>query len=752
MQKEPAVKRAVYALLPDLRAIRERPLLPVCVYMVLGIAAGAFVPLPKAACFIALASLVIACLLLHARKKDITLPVLLAAFAAGCALISAALPGWAGDPWAPEGEARVSGRIVKAGTTRGGYASFVLDDVTVDGSPVAGRVAVTARGAPAGGAGDILKASVELERPRTSRYHGDFNARGWYMRQGVRFTAFATAPEIERTGAGDTVWNLPERARLYADGVLKRYLSPDSAALVDALLSGDTSDISLENRNAFRDLGVAHLLAVSGLNITLTAGAAWLLCRKLRILAPVSLGISFAVLLGYVLFAGPGPPVLRAAVMWAVMMGGYIAARRYDPLSSISAAAIVILALNPLDLFDAGFQLSFAATAAIFLWHAPVMKHAPRKKVLKAFFASASLTICATLLALPIILGCFNQISPISPLANLLLVPASFVMQLGGTALVFTGFLPGVASMLGDALDWYAAFYLRNVAILEWSAAPLVASTPALWLSAAYVALALLASPSAARFKPGGRAAVVVALAAAAALMLSPVSPALTWHSETAAVAEGSSSLGVWWRAGDGDYAACGKSWDDLSGYLQSRGISRLKGLYVLSASPPEDGSMLLTDERIRADTLWVPARWLDDPEAKAFLEQAAVLGMRPAPAEEGPCPYLESGASAVLSIPAAGGTLAFVPYASGRDFGSVSGALVGAYAVALNVPASRAGGMTGEMTHQCLILPGAVERTGAATYNSSACGSIEVENRGGAVALVPWTGGWADGIQGNFR
>jgi hypothetical protein len=95
---------------------------------------------------------------------------------------------------------------------------------------------------------------------------------------------------------------------------------------------------------------------------------------------------------------------------------------------------------------------------------------------------------------------------------------------------------------------------------------------------------------------------------------------------------------------------------------------------------------------------------------------------------------------------------LVFVPYASVKDFANVSGALADADETALNVPASRASKLPGVLALKRLVLPGVFEDPGCSAYNITGCGSIEVERTGGAAALTPWLGGWADGIQGNFR
>jgi hypothetical protein len=234
--------------------------------------------------------------------------------------------------------------------------------------------------------------------------------------------------------------------------------------------------------------------------------------------------------------------------------------------------------------------------------------------------------------------------------------------------------------------------------------------------------------------------------------MLSPASAALAWHSDETIVAEGNSALSLWWRADGGEFAACGQSWEQLSGYLRSRGIAHLDGLYVLLASPPADGSMLITGGRISADRLYVPERWLADPEARDFLGQGIALGMQPMAAEAGPFAYRESGATAVLTVRASGFTLAFAPFASVKDFAGVSAALALADAAVLNVPASRAAKLPGALALKSLVLPGAVEGLGHMAYNITGSRSIEMEKKGGAAILAPWVQGWADGIQGNFR
>jgi hypothetical protein len=354
------------------------------------------------------------------------------------------------------------------------------------------------------------------------------------------------------------------------------------------------------------------------------------------------------------------------------------------------------------------------------------------------------------MLALPVILSCFNGVSLMSPLANLVLVPASFVLQLAGTALLFTGFLPGVAESLGSMLNGFASFYLHNVKMLDWAAFTLPAATPPGWLIALYAVLVIAVSPSLIRMKRAYRVTAAAALAAAALLMLMPMPASFTGHGDAAVVAEGNKALSMYWQVGGKRYAACGGSLSELSGYLKNRGVTHLDGLYVLSAKPPKDGT-LLSDAGISADCLYVPDDWIEDPSAGAFLEQGLIHGMEPRPSGSGPFELDGADGSAVLLLPLAGGRLAYLPWTpvNGSD---IRDALCAADIIVVNATADKVGKYLQGLNENMLILPGVVAGGPRNAYNSTDCGSIEITETGGRPAPVPWRNGWEDGLQGSFR
>ncbi len=140
------------------------------------------------------------------------------------------------------------------------------------------------------------------------------------------------------------------------------------------MLLGDDNGLTPGLQNAFRRSGLYHLLAVSGQNVVLLAGGVLGLALLLGIPRVWAHLGALAAIAAYVLAVGPQPSVIRAAVSGAAISIAWLAARERDPWHVLLLAAVVLLAWNPYTLFDAGFQLSFAAVVAIFLAVGPLLR------------------------------------------------------------------------------------------------------------------------------------------------------------------------------------------------------------------------------------------------------------------------------------------------------------------------------------------------------------------------------------------
>src|SRR4030095_486518 len=219
------------------------------------------------------------------------------------------------------------------------------------------------------------------------------------------------------------------------------------------LLLGDRTELPRDVDDAFRRAGVYHVLAVSGFNVGILAASVWALCRLLRLPHRASAVTAIIVVIGFALVVGPEPSVLRAVVMAVLVLVASLLDRDASVTNSLALAALVILAVRPRDLFDPGFQLSFAATLGIVI--APL----PRGMVLGALAVSAA----AQLAVLPISLTHFNQLSTIGLIANLGVVPLAGVATVGGLVAVGLSFLSDtVAAVAFDAV-WPVLPALRGL-------------------------------------------------------------------------------------------------------------------------------------------------------------------------------------------------------------------------------------------------------------------------------------------------
>ena len=187
-------------------------------------------------------------------------------------------------------------------------------------------------------------------------------------------------------------------------------------------------------KSSFRRSGLYHLLAVSGQNVVLLAagvlGLAWLVGL------PRGVGhFGALVAIGaYVLAVGPQPSVIRAAVSGCAVSIAWLVARERDQWHVLALAAVVLLGWNPYLLFDAGFQLSFAAVVAIFLFARPLARVLEGYPVHPKLGAAVAISLACSFVTAPILLVQFGRVPVLGVVANALVEPA--VGPLLGLALV----------------------------------------------------------------------------------------------------------------------------------------------------------------------------------------------------------------------------------------------------------------------------------------------------------------------------
>ncbi|MHA6618478.1 ComEC/Rec2 family competence protein [Pseudonocardia sp. DLS-67] len=263
-------------------------------------------------------------------------------------------------------------------------------------------------------------------------------------------------------------------------------LPPAQAGLLPGLAVGDRSGLTAEVEADFRAAGLTHLLAVSGANLAIVAGAVLALLRLLRADPRIAAGVSAAAVLGFVVLARPSPSVVRAAAMAAVVLLALAMGRGRSAVPALATAVLVLLLVDPALAVDPGFALSVLATAGLVLL-APGWSDALQRRGVPRWVAEALTVPAAAFLATaPLIAGLNAQVSPVAVVANLLAVPAV-------APATVLGVLAAVVSPLG-------AFPAQ---VCAWAAGP-----AAWWL--VLVADRAAAVPGAVLGWPGGPAGAVL--------------------------------------------------------------------------------------------------------------------------------------------------------------------------------------------------------------------------------------------------
>lgn len=221
----------------------------------------------------------------------------------------------------------------------------------------------------------------------------------------------------------DTVQQFGRFARLHQQGVerIERLgLSPENRALVEAMSLGERARLTPSLRDGYARSGTAHLLAVSGLHVGILFVAINLLLGGLPLLrGGHRLKNLLALLLvwGYALLCGASPSVLRAAWMCSALQVALALSLRYRGLNILFGVAVVMLLLEPMQLFDISFQLSFLAVAAILSWGIPLLGGL-RSHLMRGFAALFLIGVVATLATAPLVAYRFGILSPIGLFIN----------------------------------------------------------------------------------------------------------------------------------------------------------------------------------------------------------------------------------------------------------------------------------------------------------------------------------------------
>jgi len=323
------------------------------------------------------------------------------------------------------------------------------------------------------GFGQIINVNAKIIQIPGPKNPNAFDYKVYKVNNNVLFQSFCRADFWTLSNHFESNMQiLANRLRQKLVLLLKDYLgSGQEYAVGSALILGFRDDISEEINNAYIQTGSIHILAVSGLHVGIISGVLSLLLgfikRNTFTIKLLKLLLILAFLWSFVLIAGAGGSIIRAAVMFSILHIGSMLAKKKYIFNTLAASAFVILIRNPKMLFDVGFLLSYAAVIGIIAIQ-PLLSnlYKPDNKILKTIWDLSTITIAAQIATLPLVLYYFNQTSLYFLISGILVVPISTIAMYAGIGLFLSNMiLPMLNSFIASIM--YACLFLMN-SIIYW--------------------------------------------------------------------------------------------------------------------------------------------------------------------------------------------------------------------------------------------------------------------------------------------
>ena len=286
----------------------------------------------------------------------------------------------------------------------------------------------------------------------SGRNEGNFDFARYYKSQKILFSQYADQVAIIREPRfllRECLYRIRSKIRKGIETAANK----EDAGILCAMLLGDRSLLADDMRSLYQRNGVSHIMAISGLHISILGMTLFgLLKRRLGLRLFLSPAISGAVVFLFVLMSGMSVSAMRAMIMFFFYLGAQVSGRFYHTLTALIFSAIILLLINPLSVMQAGFLLSFGAVFSIGILLPVISNLFPVPEWIRrfpyggSFFQSAQLSFSVWIGLTPLTASLFYYISPYSVLLNLIVVPCC-------SLLLADGLLGGVLGIFWPALS-----------------------------------------------------------------------------------------------------------------------------------------------------------------------------------------------------------------------------------------------------------------------------------------------------------
>lgn len=330
--------------------------------------------------------------------------------------------------------------------------------------------------------GDYLAIEGKLHKPFNFSSENKFSYRDYLDRKGIKYILSVKKQgrvEVFGKNRGNPFHRYVIRFKHRLNAILADHFTGAEKGIMEGFLLGDRYNIPQHINELFQMAGVVHILAISGFNVGIVAYATFLFLKMFPLGRRWHYILTILFLIAYAVLTGAQPPVVRATIMATVFLAGFILEREPESVNTLACAALLILFVNPVNLFDVGFQLSFVSVLAIIVFYPKCVslfsklhnKAARTNKsveagmsVLRYIGQSFVLSFCAYVGVAVMVAYYFELVTPVAILANLAVIPLASLIVILGIGLLLTGLaLPAVTFLFADCIRVLLALMVQIV-------------------------------------------------------------------------------------------------------------------------------------------------------------------------------------------------------------------------------------------------------------------------------------------------
>ena len=414
--------------------------------------------------------------------------------------------------------------------------------------------------------------------------------------------------------------------------IINKSFPEDTAGFAKALLLGDKSGIDYALDTNFAQSGIRHIIAVSGLHVSILFGFIYLLTMKRRFLTAL-IGIPAVIVFAAV--AGFSPSVTRASIMQILAMLALLCNREYDPLTALGFSALTMEIVNPLIVSSVSFQLSMGCMIGIFLVVAALHLEKRKGKITSWFAGSVSVTLSAMVFTTPLSAYYFGMVSLVGVVTNLLCLWVVTFIFYGVMLSCALGIISSAAAgIAGWFVSWPVRFVLTVTTVL--GELPLAAVYTesiyiTIWLIISYALLVIFLMM---KKKRVSLFAGAVTFGLACAVLFSWLEPTL-WQCHVTVLDVGQGQSVILQGGGKTYLVDCGGDYDEgaadkAAETLLSRGIKQLDGIILTHMDYDHAGGVPYLLQRVETQTLYLP-RMTDETglsnSLKSMVDDTFVVG-----------------------------------------------------------------------------------------------------------------------------